>query len=210
MSQLCQNIIKGCIAADCNDMIYAGMAPTGYIANYDDVASMTWTDGNTISGITMKTDTTTESDGQGGTTEVTTSRCFYTVQQLGNQPFEGTQTEMVEGTYGNKFDKTVVIAVPDNSPVGAALVDSFANGKFIFIGQNDYKKNDGSAKYEVYGSKKGLKATSIVREAYGDNEGMWVVTLVESGSPISSAFFYTSTESATDTAVKNLLCDCED
>lgn len=201
MSQLCQNIIKGCIAADCNDMIYAGMAPTGYIANYDDVASMTWADGNTISGITMKTETVDESE---------VAKCFYTVQQLGNQPFEGTQTEMVEGTYGNKFDKTVVIAVPDNSPVGAALVDSFANGKFIFIGQNDYKKTDGSAKYEVYGSKKGLKATSIVREAYGDNEGMWIVTLVESGSPISSAFFYTTTEAATDTAVNALLCDCED
>ena len=202
MSQLCQNLIQGCIAADCNDMIYAGMAPEGLIANYDEIASITWASGqaNTITGITMKTETVNDE---------TVSKCFYTVQQLGNNPFEGTQNEMVEGTYGNKFDKTVVIAVPDNSPAAGALVDSFANGKFVFIGQNDYKKTDGSAKYEVYGAKKGLKASSIVREAYGDNEGMWIVTLVESGSPISSAFFYTTDESTTDTAVNALKCNCE-
>lgn len=199
MSQLCQNLIKGCIAADCNDMIYAGMAPTGYIANYDDVAAMTWADANTVSGITMKTETVGND---------TVSKCFYTVQQLGNDPFTGTQTQMVESTYGNKFNKTVVIAIPDNSPAAAALVDSLANGKFIFIGQNDYKKSDGSAKYELYGAKKGLKATNIVREAYGDNEGMWIATLTESNSPISSAFFYTTNESSTDTAVNALLCDC--
>lgn len=201
MSTLCQNLIQGCIAADCNDMIYAGMAPTGYIANFDDVASMTWADGNTVSGITMKTE---EEGGQ------TVSKCFYTVQQLGNEPFTGTKNEMVTGTYGNKFNKTVVIAVPDNSPAAGKLVDSFANGKFVFIGQNDYKKTDGSAKYEIYGSKKGLKASSITREAYGDNEGMWIVTLVEENSPISSAFFYVTSESATDTAISALLCNCED
>lgn len=199
MSTLCQNLIQGCIAADCNDMIYAGMSPTGYIANFDDVASMTWADANTVSGITMKTETVNDE---------TVSRCFYTVQQLGNEPFTGTQNEMVTGTYGNKFNKTVVIAVPDNSPAAGKLVDSFANGKFIFIGQNDYKKTDGSAKYEIYGSKKGLKASTITREAYGDNEGMWIVTLIEENSPISSAFFYTSNESSTDTAISNLLCDC--
>lgn len=201
MSTLCQNLIQGCIAADCNDMIYAGMAPTGYIANFDEIASMTWADGNTVSGITMKTETVNDE---------TVSKCFYTVQQLGNEPFTGTQNEMVTGTYGNKFNKTVVIAVPDNSPAAGKLVDSFANGKFVFIGQNDYKKTDGSAKYEIYGAKKGLKATTIVREAYGDNEGMWIVTLVEENSPISSAFFYITSESATDTAVNALLCNCED
>lgn len=196
MSTLCQNLIQGCIAADCNDMIYAGMAPTGYIANFDEIASMTWTDANTVSGITMK-----EEEG--------TAKCFYTVQQLGNEPFTGTQNEMVTGTYGNKFNKTVVIAVPDNSPAAGKLVDSFANGKFVFIGQNDYKKTDGSAKYEIYGAKKGLKASTITREAYGDNEGMWIVTLVEENSPISSAFFYLTSEAATDTAVNALLCNCE-
>ena len=201
MSTLCQNLIQGCIAADCNDMIYAGMAPTGYIANFDEIASMTWADGNTVSGITMKTETVNNE---------TVSKCFYTVQQLGNEPFTGTQNEMVTGTYGNKFNKTVVIAVPDNSPAAGKLVDSFANGKFVFIGQNDYKKTDGSAKYEIYGAKKGLKATTITREAYGDNEGMWIVTLVEENSPISSAFFYLTSEAATDTAVNALLCNCED
>ena len=201
MSTLCQNLIQGCIAADCNDMIYAGMSPTGYIANFDEIASMTWADGNTVSGITMKTETVNNE---------TVSKCFYTVQQLGNEPFTGTQNEMVTGTYGNKFNKTVVIAVPDNSPAAGKLVDSFANGKFVFIGQNDYKKTDGSAKYEIYGAKKGLKATTITREAYGDNEGMWIVTLVEENSPISSAFFYLTSEAATDTAVNALLCNCED
>lgn len=196
MSNLCQNLIKSCVAPNCADPIYTGMNQTGYIANFDDIASMTWADANTVSGITMKT-------------ENNTAKCFYSVQQLGNEPFTGTQTEMTEGTYGNKFNKTVVIAVPDNSPAAGAMVDSFANGKFVFIGQNDYKKSDGSAKYELYGAKKGLKATSIVREAYGDNDGQWIVTLQETNSPISSAFFYLTDEATTDTAVNALLCDCE-
>ena len=200
MSQLCQNLIQGCIAADCQDPIYSGMNATGYVANFDDVAAMTWSDKNTVSGITMKTDTVNNE---------TVSRCFYSVQQLGNDPFTGTGSEMTTGTYGNKFNKTVVLAVPDNSPAAGALVDSFANGKFIFIGQNDYKKSDGSAKYEIYGAKKGLKASSIQREAYGDNEGMWIVTLVETNSPVSSAFFYATSESATDTALSALICECE-
>jgi len=200
MSNLCQNLIKSCIAPNCSDPIYTGMNQTGYITNFDDIASMTWADANTVSGITMKTETV-------GNDAV--SKCFYSVQQLGNEPFTGTQTEMSEGTYGNKFNKTVVIAIPDNSPAAGAMVDSLANGKFVFIGQNDYKKSDGSAKYELYGAKKGLKATSIVREAYGDNDGMWIVTLQETNSPISSAFFYLTDEATTDTALNGLLCECE-
>lgn len=184
MSQLCDYLIQGCIAADCTDPIYAGMNSVGYIANFDEIAAMTWADANTVNGITMAT-----------------GKQFYKVQQLGNEPFTGTGSEMTTSTYGNKFNKTVVVAIADNSPAAGAMVDSLANGKFVFIGQNDYKKSDGSAKYEIYGAKKGLKASSIVREAYGDNEGMWIVTLQETNSPISSAFFYLTDEATTDAAL---------
>lgn len=198
MSQLCSNLIQGCIAAKCDDMIYAGMSPVGYLANFDQIASMTWS-GNICSGITMGTDATTQE-----------SYCFYTVQQLGNEPFNGTQTQLATGTYGNKFTHTVVIAVPDHSPAAAALLDGIANGKLVFIGQNDYHGSDGKAKYEIFGGKKGLKATDITREAYGDAEGMTIVTLTEENSPISAGFFYVTDETTTDSAVQALLCDCED
>lgn len=198
MSNLCNNSIATCISADCENPIYSGMAPEALIANYDDIASITYdaSNGSIINGITMATDGDE-------------SKCFYTVLQLGQNPFEGSQTEMVEGTYGNKFNQTVVIAIPDNGPeVTNNIVDKLATGRFTMILENDYRHTNGDNRYSVVGAKKGLKATSITREAYGDNEGAWIATLVEENTPKSGLFFYANTDASTAAAVEALKCNC--
>lgn len=200
MSELCSTYIDRCIAASCTNPMYAGVAPEAILFNYDQIASMPISN-NKIAAITMKTYTSGND---------TVSYCGYTVQQLGNRPFEGSQTEMVEGTYGNKFNHTVVLAVPDNGPeISHNIIDNFANGRFVAILQNDYVHtgtNAGDNKYQVYGASKGLRASSIVREVWGDNESFWIVTLVEENAPVSGVFFFNTDEATTDTAFNALKC----
>lgn len=209
MAELCTYFIESCVSADCENPIYAGMAPVGYLANFDQIASVTYdtTNGNLITGFTMGTTTGTNP----------TSYCWYKVQQLGRQPFEGTQVEMSESTYGNKWTHTVQIVISDHGPkISHDILDRLANGRFVFIGQNDYVHQtdatagtvQGDNKYEVMGVKKGLRATAITREAYGDNDGAWIVTLTEENGPQSANFFFTTDESTTDAALAALACTC--
>lgn len=202
MANLCESLINACIGANCENPLFPGVDGIGYIANFSDIDSVTYDETNPsiVTGITMKTD--------GGQTPV--SKCFYTIQQLGNQPFSGSQVEMTEGAYQNRFTNTVNFAVVDNGPaVTNDIIDKLANGKFVVILKNDYTGEGGEAKYSVYGVKKGLKAASITRELYGDNESAWIVSMTEENAPKSGLFFYTTSESATDTAINALLCACE-
>lgn len=199
---LCDTFINQCIDVDCNNPMFAGVAPEALLFNKDQIASMPISN-NKIASITMKTYTSGDD---------TVSYCGYTVKQMGNRPFEGSQTEMVEGTYGNKFNNTVVLAVPDNGPdISHNIIDNFANGRFVAILQNDYVHtgtNAGDNKFQVYGASKGLRASSIVREVWGDNESFWIVTLVEENAPVSGIFFYDTNESTTDAAIEALKCTC--
>lgn len=202
MSSLCEKLLQGCISADCENPMFAGVGALGLLMNFSDVANISYdtNNGNIINGFTMKT------SGEGGSQ---TTACAYTVQQLGNRPFEGSQTELVEGTYGNRFTNTIQLAIVDNGPeISHDVIDNLANGKFIAILQNDYKHANGDNKYQVYGAAKGLKCTAITRELYGDNEGAYVVTLTEENAPKSGVFFYTTDEATTDTAFEALKCTC--
>lgn len=199
MSSLCEKLLSGCISADCENPLYAGVGALGLLMNYSDVANITYDEnnGNIINGFTMKT------------TGENQTACAYTVQQLGNQPFSGSNTALVAGTYGNRFTNTIQLAIVDNGPeISHDVIDSLANGKFIAILVNDYKHNNGDNKYQVYGAAKGLKCTAITREFYGDNEGAYVVTLTEENAPKSGVFFYSTDEETTDTAFEALKCTC--
>lgn len=203
MSNLCEKLLNSCISADCNNPLFAGVDAEALIANFSDIDTVTYDTQNPsiISGITMKT--------VGGTGTDPVSACFYSVQQLGNQPYSGSQTEFVEGTYGNRVNHTIQLAVVDNGPeITENIIDKLLNGKFVVILKNDYKHSNGDNKYSVYGINKGLKCTGLTRELYGDNESAWVVTLQEQNAPKSGLFFFASTETATDTAVENLKCTC--
>ena len=183
MANICEKLIGSCIAQDCDNPMFPGVDGQGLIANFSDIVTVTYdqTNPSIINGITMKTDT-----------------CFYTIQQLGNQPFSGSQTEMTEGTYGNKFNNTVNFAVLDNGP-------QVTNDIIL---KNDYKGENGEATYSVYGIKKGLRAASITRELYGDNESAWVCSMTEENAPQSGLFFYVTDSATTETAINALKCTC--
>lgn len=207
MANLCEQIIESCISASCKQPIFEGLENEALIINKGQIASTT-EDGSKVTGIVMKTHKVEGQD---------VDYCAYTVQQLGNRPFEGTQSELVTGTYGNKFNHTVVIAIPDNGPeVSENIVDKLANGSFTVIVRNSYVHQTdategfvgGDNKYQIYGLQKGLKATSIVREAWGDNSGMWIVTLVEENASKSGMFLYVTDETTTDQYYEGLKCDC--
>ena len=202
MANLCEKLISNCIAADCANPMFAGVNAEALIANYSDIASVTYdqTNPSIVTGITMKAGTGSDD-----------SKCFYSVQQLGNKPFEGSQTEFAEGTYGNRVTHTIQLAVVDNGPaISENVIDKLLNGKFVVILENDYVHSNGDNKYQIYGLSKGLKCTGLTREIWGDSESAWVVTLTEENAPKSGLFFYTSTESATDTAIAALKCTCTD
>ncbi len=201
MANLCDTAITNCIKANCNNQMFSGVNPEALIANFNQISGITWslTNGNICTGITMGND--------GATTP--TDYCWFTVEQLGKEPFSGSQTELVEGTYGNKFTNTITLAVPDNGPeVCHDIIDQLANGKFVVLIQNDYVHTNGDNKYQLFGAKKGLRCTAMTREFYGDNNSYYIVTLTEENAPISGAFFYVTDESTTDSAVAALKCTC--
>jgi hypothetical protein len=182
--------------------MFAGINKTAYIFNWDQIEKLTFDDNNSniVNGIIMKSYTS------GGET---VSYCGYTVEQLGNQPYNGTQVEMAETNVGNRFTETVSLLVMDHNPdVCKNVVDALASGRFLVIMQNDFVNDDGDNKWQVYGSGRGLQAATILREAYGDNEGAYAVTLTQEGGSKSGVFFYTTSESATDDAINQLLCNC--
>lgn len=201
----CDTYLSKCIQVDCANPQYSGVAPEALIFNKDQISYTI--SHNKIAAITANTYVP-----EGETTPV--AYCGgYTVQQMGNKPFDGSQTEFVEGTYGNKFNHTIVLAVPDNGPeISENIIDKFANGRFVVILTNDYVHGGTNAsdnKYQVYGAQKGLRASSIVREVWGDNDSYWIVTFVEENATSSAIFFFDTDASTTETAYENIpKCSC--
>lgn len=195
---LCERLINACIAADCDNAPFTGSGSVGYIFNKAQIAGFTYdqTNPNIITGITMKT--YEESDGQGGTDDV--SYVGYKIQQLGKQPFTGTNTTMVEGTTMNKFTETVNFVVPDNSPAASMLLNSLANGKFVIVLKNEYDGSDNRGGWQVYGAKKGLVASSMDRDIYSEEtDGTWAVSLVSENAPDAALFIEHKTGTDVDT-----------
>lgn len=195
---VCDKLIARCVSVDCENPMFAGINKTAYIFNKDQISKLTFSceNSNIITGITMGTDGTS-------------SYCGYTVEQLGNQPYNGTQVEMAETNVGNRFTETVSLLIMDHNPdVCKNVVDALASGKFLVIMQNDFVNATGDNKWQVYGSGRGLQAATILREAYGDNEGAYAVTLTQEGGSKSGVFFFVTDLATTDAAIQALLCDC--
>lgn len=190
MSNLCESLIKAAITASCDNPIMRGMESDGVIINRADIdfGNCTVT-GNTISALVLKT-----------------GKVGFPVYQMGNTPFTGTKVTMVAGTYKNKFQNEVVIAVLDNGPdVSAKVIDGLANGTFVVVLRNLHKGEDGKSEYQVYGYYQGLKASAIENDKYSEElDGGWLVTLQESNAPTSGMFFYANSAAATATAYEAL------
>lgn len=203
MATVCEYLINQCIATDCENPLYAGVGNEALIGNFDDIAGVTrsTTNKSIVNGITMKTDVVGGQD---------VARCMYTVQQLGNQPFADSNTTMVEGTYGNRVQHEIHLAIVDNGPeITENVVDKLLNGKFFCILTNDYRHTNGDNKYQIYGLNKGLKCTAMERQFYGDNESAYVVTLTETGAGKSGQFLFSTDEETTDGLYEALKCECE-
>lgn len=205
MANICEKLLAGCIGADCNNPIFAGMEAKAWIFNAREIASFTYdqTNPNLITGITMKTYEDGDDD---------VAYTGYTISQLGKTPFTGTNTSLVEGNVSNKFTETFNFVVPDNSPAAAMLLDNIANGKFVVVAQNQYDGSDNKGAFQVYGAKKGLVATAMERDAYSeDNDGGWAVTLTQENTPNSALFIHHETTPGTDDTESYLdsLVDCE-
>lgn len=195
-SNLCEKFIKGCVSVeDCDNIGYAGVSNTGWIANYADIDTVTYdsNNGNIVDGITMKTETVGNE---------TVSKCFFPMTVMGNQPYQGSNTSLVIGDYGNRFTHVVNISILDNSPkLSNEVLDNLANGRFVVILENDFKDSNNTNRYSIYGLAKGLKATNISRDLY-DNEAAWICELSEEGNPKSETFVKAS-------IMSGLECDCQ-
>lgn len=201
---LCEKLVKSCIGADCSRMVTEGAEARAYLFNKSEISSLTHAqttagteDPNLITAIVMKEDAEQ------------VSYVGYAVDQLGRQPYNGTNTTMEEGNYGNTFTETVQIFVPDNSPASASLLDNMAGGKFLVVMENTFEGVDSKGKFQVYGSKKALTCTAMERQLYSDDTmGGWVVTLTATKQPTSGVFIYTTDETATRTYLESITTDC--
>lgn len=195
-SNLCEKFIKGCISVeDCDNIGYGGVSNTGWIANYADIDTVTYdtNNGNIVDGITMKT------EGEGGNA---VSKCFFPMTVMGNQPYQGSNTSLVTGDYGNRFTHVINISILDNSPkLSNEVLDNLANGRFVVILENDFRDSNNTNRYSIYGLAKGLKATNISRDLY-ENEAAWICELSEEGNPKSETF-------VDPTILSTLECDCQ-
>lgn len=185
MTGICDSVISQDLAVDCANPLVRGVEPDGVIMNRGDVdfakSVMDENNKNIIKTLLLKA-----------------GKKAYAVQQQGANPFTGTQTSLVVGTYRNTFTNEVAIAVLDNGPeVAQNIIDGLANGTYLLILRNKHKGADGRSEYQVYGYYQGLKASAIANEKYSeDTDGGWLVTLQETSVP-KSALFYFNTDAAT-------------
>lgn len=201
---LCERLIDQCISASCENPIFSGISPIGFIFNKSEIASFTYdqTNPNLITAINMKTY-------EEGGDDV--AYVGYLIQQLGKQPFANSTTSMVENDIQNKFTENVSFIVADHSPASANLLDNIASGRFVVVLNNDYTGQDGKGGFQVFGAKKGLVASSMERDPYGDNDGAWSVTLTSENAPNSALFIEhkTGTDVDTEAYLTGLCDDCE-
>ena len=173
---LCEKKIKGCIALDCANPIYAGMESTAYLFNKSDV-TLTYEEIDEQKNPNMVTEITLGSGVVG-----------YRIDQFGRTPYTGSNTSMAEGNSFNKFNQTFNFVVSDNSEKASReILDNLANGKFIAVVQNQYKGSDGRSEFQVYGANKGLAAVSIDNDKYSEEtDGGWAVSLTEENTPVAA------------------------
>jgi hypothetical protein len=191
MSNLCESLIKAAITANCDNPIVRGLEPDGVIINRSDIDFGTCVvTGNIISSLVLKS-----------------GKVGYPVYQMGSTPFTGTKVSLTTGTYRNKFQNEVVIAILDNNPdVASKVIDGLANGSFVVILRNRHKGEDGKAEYQVFGYYQGLTASAIENDKYSEDlDGGWLVTLQESNAPTSAMFFFVTSSEATATAYAALV-----
>lgn len=124
---VCDDILKKDIVPSCDDPVVQGLEQEGVIMNRADVdfaaTVFNSTKKNVIETLAMKT-----------------GKKAYKVVVPGKNPFTGTKTSLVAGTYRSSFTNTVAIVILANDPdVCADVIDGLANGTYVVVLENKYK-----------------------------------------------------------------------
>lgn len=184
---VCTYIVSKDIQGNCSNPIFGGLEQIGYLINRGDIASFTKTSG-IVSAIALKT----------GAKAVT-------VQQMGQQAFNGTSAELQQGDVMNTFNKVGSFIILDNSPdVTEKIVNPLANGEFVLILENKYKDSTSKNAFEIIGLDRGCRATAITQNKY-ENMGGWQVELTETETPNASTFFWDTDYATSKAALEALL-----
>jgi len=160
MTMACGAISAG-VTLNCNDPLAGGVVATFWIANKDDIASITYDNTNPMlaNDITM----------------VATKKFYKFEGQL--QSTEPTFA-MIKGTYVNQFEHSVKFLVFKIDPTTKLQIQNMKDGNFVCIIQNNYVGATGNSKYELYGAGAGLKAEVIERNPSDtDNLGAFSIEL---------------------------------
>lgn len=181
---LCDFLISSDIAGyNCENPMIKGAESVGLLINRSEIGSFTRS-GFDITAMTLKC---------GG-------KKAYKIVQSGKSPFNGSQQEMVDGTYINTITNTVQFVILAQDYNVAEDIYAIANGDFVAI------IPDKNGNYQVYGLESGLKCSAAVRELYNDDTlAGWQVTMTEEGATLGNLFttatIFTNLQSATSACV---------
>lgn len=174
---LCDYLISADISGyDCDNPLVKGAKADGLLINRKDI---------NFAGVTY--DTTTPNPFVITALPLKAGKTAFNIVQGGKTPYNGTQQEMVEGTYQNTYTNTVQFVILNQGATTAEQVFALMNGEFVVILQNN---ND---TYQVFGLEAGLRASAMIRELYSDDTlSGWLVTMTEE-SAVKGNLFIDST-----------------
>ena len=187
----CQALIDANIEPTCEDLA-SGYEKTGVIINREDIDFATSvfsaTDPNTLTALTLKS-------GKKG---------FKIVDESLN-PFAGSTTKGVAGTYTNSFDKAVHFRTTSDTPEVAKVIDEIAKGEFVFVLQKK-QRNGGKSEFEVIGFENGCRADAgnITNEPASDDGDAWNAVAIEKAARKSKIFLFNTDAATTEAAVAAL------
>lgn len=191
---LCEYKIAANLENSCD--IIGGLKEIGYLINKQDLEGLTYASGsdNTVTAITLAE-----------------GAYAYKIYTPTNQPFNGTNVALEEGTVINRFTKTAAFVVLEHNDPTALAMEQLANGKYVAIIENEYEGEDGASSWEIYGAERGLKANEITRDPYSEDQaGGWSVSMQETGASKAAIFFFVTSAANTKAALEALLEPAEE
>lgn len=113
----------------------------------------------------------------------------YIIAQQGAQPFAGSTTSGVVGTYGNSVTKNFVFAyLKSDQDQSENFVDPALNGEFVAILKPKDKGEGNNSAFTVIGLHNGLVMSAFERDPYGDTFNGGLYTLTETEAPMVDVF----------------------
>lgn len=173
----CVQAITRDIAEDCENRIHSGIQHMAIIINKDDILGVAYDPANRrhVTGLTLKP-----------------GARAYMLDNVRNNPFTGTNTQLQVGDFRNTYTRTVAFFVPlDGWETSKDILDPIANGKYVVIMQNEWlhtnSKGEIDNEYQIYGLDKGCTVSSMVQTKY-ENDDVWSIEMTEEGVANSGRF----------------------